>query len=170
MRRRLIHLALLFYPSQWRRQYGSEFEQFLLDCAADASPIGWTWQLIDACRQGFSERLHRAGPRSRALSIICVCAAAGVIIDAETVTASDAPIGPITPGIVWLAPNALLPADAVIAHAPAWGFPSSFAPVPNRITVQEYPRSSHVVGISGPPATIVLNPKTDRITAVKPGA
>lgn len=171
MKRWLVRVALLSYPSSWRRRYGGELEQLMLDCGADATLLGSVWQLIAASGCGLAERLHRVGPRSRALSIICVCSAAAMVIDAETVSATDTVAGPVSPfGAIWLAPNAMLPADANIVHAPAWAFPASSEPVPRKTTVQFLPGTARVVGVSGPPSTIVVNPTSGRITAINPGA
>lgn len=170
MRRRLIRLALLSYPSPWRRRYGDEFEQLMLDCAAGATLLSSAWQLIGAGGSGISERVRRIGPRSRALSVVCVCATAGSVIDAEAVSATDVVIPAMPSAMVWLAPDAFLPANAIIAHAPADEFPASSAALPRRTTIQLAPGSSRVIGVSGPPVTIVLNPKNDEITAIRPGA
>jgi hypothetical protein len=171
MRRQIIRAALLMYPSAWRRRYGGELEQLFLDCTADgASVLGSTRLLIDVTWSGLAQRIRNCGTRTRIVAVSCLCAAAGIAIDAASVTTADTlDVGNVHVGLIWLAPNSLLKTHVMFVHAPVWELPRSFQPVPRRITVQFLPGTSHVIGIIGPPSSTVLNPNSGRIVSVRAG-
>lgn len=170
MKHRLIRAALSLYPSAWRQRYGGELEDLLFDCGADAGSFLDTARLlIDLTGSGLTQRFRGYGAIARIAAIACFCAVAGIAVDASALTATDAPQMPFTPvSMVWLAPNAFLPPKVYRTHAPAWEFPRTRQEQPGRITIQFAPGTSRVVGISGPPTDIVLNPKTHQIISIRP--
>jgi hypothetical protein len=169
MRRQLFRVAMLFYPAGWRRRYGGELEQMILDFGAeDASLAGSARMLIDLTGSGLAVRARSYGTGTRIAVLACVCAAAAIAVDASYVTQSTSSGFPITPTSGFsLSANALLPLNVSEIHAPPSQFPNQFELPPQRVTVQFVPHSSRVVGVSGPPAETVLNPRTDKVISVR---
>ena len=172
MRRRLVRAALLLYPAVWRRRYGGELEQLMIACVADRpSFLASARLLADLAGSGLTQRFRRYRASTRILTVACLCAAAGMAVDATTLSSTfrgqDFAMGQI--GSIRLGPDTVLPANVSLISAQPWEFPSSFAPQPSRISVELIPGTSRVVGVSGPPATVTIDPETGQIVAVKPG-
>jgi hypothetical protein len=125
--------------------------------------------LIDVAGSGVAQRIRSCGTRTRIVAVASLCATAGVVIDATVFTSADTLTAPPTPvTVLWLAPNAFLPANVRLLHAPASELPRSFQPLPRGTTVQFAPGTSGVIGINGPPVDIVLNPTSGKLLSIKP--
>lgn len=171
MKHQLVRAALFLYPSSWRQRYGEELEQLILDSqTSNPSLLESGRLLIDLAGSGLAQRLRGHGTRVRVLTVACACAAIGIAVDATTLTPDNtAPFPPTPVGVLRLAPSAFLPENMGRVHAPIWAFPWNAQTQPRRITLWFLPGTSRVTGISGPPATTVLNPHTGRVLAIRRG-
>jgi hypothetical protein len=169
MRRQLIRAALFLYPASWRRRYGGELEQMMLDYGADnGSLAGSAWMLIELSGSGLVERARSSSLSVRIATVALVCAASAMAVDASALnrsTSSGAGFR-VMNGTV-LASDATLPASSKSVHLPARDFPGDWARNTQTVTVWYFEHSSKVMGLSGPPVSVTMNPKTNTIVKVK---
>lgn len=174
MNSQFIRAALLLYPSRWRRRYGGELEQLLLDSAESTSPLGSVKLIVDVAASGLSQRVQSYGTGARVATVVCLCAASGVLVDVTTIGRSGGPsVDPSQIGNVLLAPNAFLARNVSVV-------PWQPEPIPGTRTNRHLiyvdvsdgdsksQANSRVMAFSGSPVAVVLDPRSDRVTAVEP--
>jgi hypothetical protein len=174
MNSRFVRVALLLYPSRWRRRYGDELEQLLLDSAGPTSSRESVRLIVDVAVSGLAQRLQRYGTGARVIVVVCLCAASGVLVDVSTAARSGRPsVAPVQIGNVLLAPNVFLGRNVSVVP---WHQEPTLGTRTNRHAIyvdvsDEELRSQpnlRVMAFTGAPTAVVLDPRSDRVTAVEP--
>ncbi len=168
MNPRLIRAVIAFYPSDWRRRYGGELEQLILDaCGASASRLKTAWLIAGVAAGGLRERIPRSllsnAPRvAGALGTAVVAGLAVFVVsgaDQSNTKALSASPTPMT-----LARHLHL--DPMVKKA--YDDSVRYSPGSQQIRLGIDQASGNVDAVIGSPSHTEINPNTMQVVSVRP--
>jgi hypothetical protein len=166
MNSRLIRTAIAFYPREWRRRYGGELEELVLEsCDASASRVRTLFLIVGVAACGIRERIPRP-IAARATRTTVTLAAVGLAslavatishLDRTRTATVSAPSTPIT-----LA-HGLLRGHA-IKEIHSGAMPGSRGS--GKVVVSVDRSSGDVLAVGGGPVRATIDPTTGQLVAV----
>jgi hypothetical protein len=158
MRRTFVRAAISVYPPGWRRRYGAELEQLVLDVSGGgASALEDARTVVSLAAAGVVEWLRRVGPKSRTAAFALAAGLAALLVNTVALSVGTQALAAGT----WatLAPTAVIGPGIRVTHNPA------SAPG-NHVLVLLSPGGSNIVSVTGAPTHVVMNPKTGQVLSI----
>ena len=172
MRRTLVRAAIALYPPGWRRRYGPELEQLVLDSQGGrgASVLDDARTVAGLAAAGINEWLVRVGPRSRTAALTLTAGFAALLINAVA-TGVDPQSLAIESSWMRLSPSVTLGTGVHVVRVPVSRGSSSPSPgveARHHEVVVSVGPTGNLVSITGA-VQGVLNPKTGEVLSVTSG-
>jgi hypothetical protein len=159
MRRTFVRAAISVYPPGWRRRYGAELEQLVLDVSGGGgtSAVGDARTVLTLAAAGVIEWLRRVGPKSRTAAFALAAGLTALLVNTVALSVGTQALAAGT--WVTLSPSARI--------GPGVRITDNTATAPgNHVLVLLAPGSSNIVSVTGAPTRILLDPKTGKVLSI----
>jgi hypothetical protein len=159
MRRTFVRAAISVYPPGWRRRYGAELEQLVLDVSGGGgtSALEDARTVVTLAAAGVIEWLRRVGPKSRTAAFALAAGLAALLVNTVALSVGTQALAAGT----WVT----LPSNAVVGPGVRITYNPATRPG-NNVLVLLTPGSSNIVSVTGAPTRVVLDPKTGKVLSI----
>jgi hypothetical protein len=156
----VVRIALLAYPSGWRRRYGRELENLTIDILADRRTIpGRLVVLSGVVGHGMAARMRAAESARGRVAVTSVSLLVATVVVATSIPSDELPVrySTLSPLVRLGTGVSVVPPQRTKASGP--GHPKIVVQVPQGANPQ--------ISVTGAPAAVVIDPKSSRVLSIR---